>query len=407
MKYIAKIAIVLFTFWLAIPTIAQTPKKEVRAFWLSTVWRLTWPKTTVISNTGNAQEIQEQKDELIMLLDSVKAANANTVYFQVRGRCDAMYKSSYEPWSSDLVATRGMDPGYDPLLFAVEEAHKRGIEIHAWFNPYRYESVLHQWDGTPQNYRESHPEWLLDYSDGSILNPAMPEVRDHITAIIQEVVQKLRHRRCCLRRLFLHVGDDRRHGRRVIPAIQSRQPSRADWRRQNVNKLIAQVYRMIQSEKPYVRFGISPAGVWCTDATIAERYGVTPTPVGSDWAYDDIFCDPMAWIQEHSIDYISPQIYWTIGSSSDYTLIAEWWSQIVKAIRLSFLFEPFGIRFELGQNAIKIRKNDNRDTIVRSKRRKSFFQSALSHRTENSRRKRIHRRWRNRFVQRLRTGQSN
>lgn len=114
MKYIAKIAIVLFTFWLAIPTIAQTPKKEVRAFWLSTVWRLTWPKTTVISNTGNAQEIQEQKDELIMLLDSVKAANANTVYFQVRGRCDAMYKSSYEPWSSDLVATRGMDPGYDP-----------------------------------------------------------------------------------------------------------------------------------------------------------------------------------------------------------------------------------------------------------------------------------------------------
>ena len=175
MKYIAKIAIVLFTFWLAIPTVAQTPKKEVRAFWLSTVWRLTWPKTTVISNTGNAQEIQEQKDELIMLLDSVKAANANTVYFQVRGRCDAMYKSSYEPWSSDLVATRGMDPGYDPLLFAVEEAHKRGIEIHAWFNPYRYESVLHQWDGTPQNYRESHPEWLLDYSDGSILNPAMPE----------------------------------------------------------------------------------------------------------------------------------------------------------------------------------------------------------------------------------------
>ena len=221
MKYIAKIAIVLFTFWLAIPTVAQTPKKEVRAFWLSTVWRLTWPKTTVISNTGNAQEIQEQKDELIMLLDSVKAANANTVYFQVRGRCDAMYKSSYEPWSSDLVATRGMDPGYDPLLFAVEEAHKRGIEIHAWFNPYRYESVLHQWDGTPQNYRESHPEWLLDYSDGSILNPAMPEVRDRHYSRSRT---KLRHRRCCLRRLFLHVGDDRRHGRRVIPAIQPRQP---------------------------------------------------------------------------------------------------------------------------------------------------------------------------------------
>lgn len=336
MKYIAKIAIVLFTFWLAIPTVAQTPKKEVRAFWLSTVWRLTWPKTTVISNTGNAQEIQEQKDELIMLLDSVKAANANTVYFQVRGRCDAMYKSSYEPWSSDLVATRGMDPGYDPLLFAVEEAHKRGIEIHAWFNPYRYESVLHQWDGTPQNYRESHPEWLLDYSDGSILNPAMPEVRDHITAIIQEVVQNYDIDGVVFDDYFYMSGTTDDMDDELYQQSNPDNLSRADWRRQNVNKLIAQVYRMIQSEKPYVRFGISPAGVWCTDATIAERYDVTPTPVGPDWAYDDIFCDPMAWIQEHSIDYISPQIYWTIGSSSDYTLIAEWWSQIVRQFGCHF-----------------------------------------------------------------------
>ena len=398
MKYIAKIAIVLFTFWLAIPTVAQTPQKEVRAFWLSTVWRLTWPKTTVISNTGNAQEIQEQKDELIMLLDSVKAANANTVYFQVRGRCDAMYKSSYEPWSSDLVATRGMDPGYDPLLFAVEEAHKRGIEIHAWFNPYRYESVLHQWDGTPQNYRESHPEWLLDYSDGSILNPAMPEVRDHITAIIQEVVQNYDIDGVVFDDYFYMSGTTDDMDDELYQQSNPDNLSRADWRRQNVNKLIAQVYRMIQSEKPYVRFGISPAGVWCTDATIAERYGVTPTPVGSDWAYDDIFCDPMAWIQEHSMDdRIEQRLH-------AYRRMVE---PNRKAIRLSFLFEPFGIRFELGQNAIKIRKNDNWYAIVRSKRRKSFFQSALSHRTENSRRKRIHRRWRNRFVQRLRTGQSN
>lgn len=248
MKYIAKIAIVLFTFWLAIPTVAQTPKKEVRAFWLSTVWRLTWPKTTVISNTGNAQEIQEQKDELIMLLDSVKAANANTVYFQVRGRCDAMYKSSYEPWSSDLVATRGMDPGYDPLLFAVEEAHKRGIEIHAWFNPYRYESVLHQWDGTPQNYRESHPEWLLDYSDGSILNPAMPEVRDHITAIIQEVVQNYDIDGVVFDDYFYMSGTTDDMDDELYQQSNPDNLSRADWRRQNVNKLIAQVYRMIQSE---------------------------------------------------------------------------------------------------------------------------------------------------------------
>mgnify|MGYP003248264677 CR=1 FL=1 len=402
MKYIAKIAIVLFTFWLAIPTIAQTPKKEVRAFWLSTVWRLTWPKTTVISNTGNAQEIQEQKDELIMLLDSVKAANANTVYFQVRGRCDAMYKSSYEPWSSDLVATRGMDPGYDPLLFAVEEAHKRGIEIHAWFNPYRYESVLHQWDGTPQNYRESHPEWLLDYSDGSILNPAMPEVRDHITAIIQEVVQNYDIDGVVFDDYFYMSGTTDDMDDELYQQSNPDNLSRADWRRQNVNKLIAQVYRMIQSEKPYVRFGISPAGVWCTDATIAERYPGRFRLGVRRYLLRSYGMDTRTLYRLHiAANLLDDRIEQRLHA---YRRMVE---PNRKAIRLSFLFEPFGIRFELGQNAIKIRKNDNRDTIVRSKRRKSFFQSALSHRTENSRRKRIHRRWRNRFVQRLRTGQSN
>lgn len=337
MKYIAKISIVLLTLCLAIPAAAQTPKKEVRAFWLSTVWRLTWPQTTLITETGNTQQIQKQKDELVMLLDSVKAANCNTVYFQVRGRCDAMYRSSYEPWSSDLVATRGMDPGYDPLEFVVEEGHKRGIEVHAWFNPYRYESVLNQWDGTPLNYRESHPDWLLDYTgSGSILNPAMQEVRDHITAIIREVVQNYDIDGVVFDDYFYMSGTTDAMDDDLYQTQNPDNLSRGDWRRQNVNKLVAQVYQMIQSEKPYVRFGISPAGVWCTDASIAEKYGVTPTPAGSGWAYNDIYCDPMAWIQEGTIDYISPQIYWTIGSSSDYTAIAAWWSEIVRMFGCHF-----------------------------------------------------------------------
>lgn len=337
MKYIAKTVVLFLALMLAVPASAQTPKKEVRAFWLSTVWRLTWPQTTLITETGNTQQIQKQKNELTMLLDSVKAANCNTVYFQVRGRCDAMYKSSYEPWSSDLVATRGMDPGYDPLEFVVAEGHKRGIEVHAWFNPYRYESVLNQWDGTPQNYRESHPDWLLDYSgSGSILNPGMQEVRDHITAIIQEVVHNYDIDGVVFDDYFYMSGTTDAMDNELYQNENPDNLSRGDWRRQNVNKLIAQVYQMIQSEKPYVRFGISPAGVWCTDASIAEKYGVTPTPAGSGWAYNDIFCDPMAWIQEGTIDYISPQIYWTIGSSSDYTTIAAWWSEIVRMFGCHF-----------------------------------------------------------------------
>lgn len=336
MKSFAKIVVLFLACIVALPALSQTPRKEVRAFWLSTVWKLTWPKTT-ITKTGDAKEIQAQKDEMIELLDSVKAANCNTVYFQVRGRCDAFYRSSFEPWSSDLVATRGMDPGYDPLEFVIDESHKRGLEVHAWFNPYRYESVLNQWDGTPLNYRESHPEWLLDYTgSGSILNPAMPEVRDHITAIIREVVENYDIDGVVFDDYFYMEGTTDAMDNELYQSDNPDNLSRGDWRRQNVNKLIAQVYDMLQSTKPYARFGISPAGVWCTDASIAEKYGVTPTPVGSDWAYDGIFCDPMAWIQEGSIDYISPQIYWTIGSSSDYSTIAEWWSQIVRQFGIHF-----------------------------------------------------------------------
>src|SRR5690606_12700231 len=139
---------------------AQIPKREMRASWLTTVWGLDWPKTKIPEGGGNFY-INQQKDQLIRILDSMQVAGMNAVFFQVRSECDAMYPSSYEPWSAHLVATRGMDPGYDPLQFAIEESHKRGLELHVWLNPYRFESVAGKYAGQAGDYKQTNPEWVL------------------------------------------------------------------------------------------------------------------------------------------------------------------------------------------------------------------------------------------------------
>ena len=168
---------------------AEAPKREMRSAWVATVWQLDWPQTT-ISSTGNETQVEAQKEQMIALLDSLANNNMNAVNFQVRSRCDAMYKSSYEPWSSDLVSSRGMDPGYDPLAFVVEESHKRGLECHAWVNPYRYESVAGQWSGMAGDIRAEHPDWIMDNDGAAILNPGKQEVIDYITEICREIVKK-------------------------------------------------------------------------------------------------------------------------------------------------------------------------------------------------------------------------
>ena len=307
--------------------LAQSPKREFRATWLTTVWRNDWPKSTVITSTGNSGEIQMQENEMIAILDSLKRLNANSVCFQVRSRCDAMYKSSYEPWSSDLVADRGMDPGYDPLAFVVQEGHKRGIEVHTWINPYRFESVTNQWSGLPGDYRSTHPEWLLTYpaSNNSILNPGHPEVLLQIKKIVAEIVKNYDIDGVIFDDYFYVSGTTDAMDDAQYKLYNPDKLSRGDWRRQNVNKMVRAVRDTIKSVKPYVKFGISPAGVAASSQAVANKYGVTPCP-GSDWQYNDIYSDPLAWLSKGTIDYISPQIYWTIGSANDYAKLCTWWS---------------------------------------------------------------------------------
>lgn len=333
MKLLFNKSILTFLFIiLAMPFVnAQTfttPKREMRSAWVATVWQLDWPKTKITS-TGNATQIAAQKKEMTVLLDSLKANNMNAINFQVRDRCDAFYKSSYEPWSTDLVSTRGMDPGYDPLAFVVEECHKRGMECHAWVNPYRYESVTGQWGSTSGEYRGDHPDWVMDYNNASILNPGKEEVIQRIVDVCKEIISNYDVDGILYDDYFYLSGTPLSADADLYAAYQTAGGtlSQADWRRDNVNRMIKGVYNMIQTVKPWVRFGISPAGVAGSSASVAGKYGLTPCPAGSDWQYSSIYSDPLAWVSSRSLDFISPQIYWTIGSSSDYSAIANWWSQ--------------------------------------------------------------------------------
>ena len=316
---------------------AQSPKREMRATWLATVWQLDWPSGPVPALPDNqTSAITTQKNSLITILNRLQNANVNAVFFQVRPMCDAFYQSSYEPWSQFVSSNRGDYPGYDPLQFAIEEAHKRGIELHAWINPYRYSSSAATHGNLSTDYVNTHPNWLMDYSGTTtdrvltkILNPGIPEVTQRITDIVAEIVTNYD--------VDGIVFDDYFYMSRTTDAMDQAQfnaynpdgLSRQDWRRQNVNKMIESVYNKIQETKPDVIFGVSPAGVAASSASVAAKYGVPRSPVGSDWQYNDIFSDPLAWLSEGTVDYISPQIYWVIGhNSNDYAALANWWSGI-------------------------------------------------------------------------------
>ena len=313
--------------------LAQSPKREVRATWLSTVWALDWPSTTVPDATGTNEAVREaarktQKTGLINVLNKLQAANFNTVFFQIRGMSDAFYKSKYEPWSQYLSYSRGSDPGWDPLEYIIEEAHARGIEVHAWINPYRYSTSPTSHGDLPNDYATTHPEWLLDYgSFTKILNPGMPEVRQQISNVIGDIVENYDVDGIIFDDYFYVSGTKIAMDDTQYQAYNPNGLSREDWRRENVNQMVREVQQKINSIKPYVTFGISPAGVSASSPAHAAKYGVPPSP-GSDWQYNSIFSDPLAWLNDGSIDYISPQIYFTIGSTSDYSKISPWWSKI-------------------------------------------------------------------------------
>jgi uncharacterized lipoprotein YddW (UPF0748 family) len=311
----------------------NNPKRELRGVFVASVYNLNWP-----SNKKSTPD--EQKAELITLLDNLKTNGYNSVFFQVRSECDALYNSNLEPWSQWLTGTQGVAPSpiWDPLTFAVEEAHKRGLDLHAWLNPYRAQtSDVVSYPKASNHVMNVNPSWIIDpvYSPVDrelhlrILDPGLPAVTNFITTVVQDIASRYDVDGIHFDDYFYPNG-----GMLAAPNNQdaatflTNNPdglSLADWRRSNVNKMIAKVYDAIQTinniQNKNIVFGVSPFGIW--------KAG-TPTGISGNSSFDALYCDPIAWLNAEKVDYLAPQLYWKIIGSQDYNALSKWWNDQVK-----------------------------------------------------------------------------
>ena len=244
-----------------------------------------WPSSPTAS-------VDKQKEDLIKLLDELKAININCVVFQIRTECDALYASNYDPWSYWLTGAQGTAPSpfFDPLEFAVEEAHKRGIELHAWFNPYRAEKTVGAYSISNQHVTKLHPDWVIQIGSFKFLNPGLPEVMEYVTNVVTDVVKRYDVDGVHFDDYFYPYPPNNitNQDYATFQAYPRGFSNIADWRRNNVNMLVKMVNDSIQVHKSYVRFGISPFGIW--------KSGVPSGIIGLS-AYNDIYCDAVAWLQ--------------------------------------------------------------------------------------------------------------
>jgi uncharacterized lipoprotein YddW (UPF0748 family) len=291
--------------------------REFRGVWVATVSNIDWPSKPGLPAS-------QQKSEALAILDRAKALNMNAVIWQVRPMADAFYKSDLEPWSRYLSGA-GKSPGYDPLEFVVEEAHKRGLELHAWFNPYRAGSAATK-DFSPDHIARRRPELVKSYGKWLWMDPGNPKVREHTTRVVLDVVKRYDVDGIHLDDYFYPYVEKDAAGQAVpFPDSESYAKylrgggrlARDDWRRDNVNVLIRDLYQGIREEKSWVKFGISPFGIW--------RPGYPTSVKGMD-AYSAIYADSRLWLREGWLDYWTPQLYWSLSAPAQgYEALLDWW----------------------------------------------------------------------------------
>ncbi|MRS15863.1 family 10 glycosylhydrolase [Enterobacteriaceae bacterium RIT691] len=309
--------------------------EPVRGVWLTTVSRLDWPPINSVTASPEIR-IREQKQALTDKLDKLKSLGINTVFFQVKPDGTALWPSKILPWSDTLTGRIGQDPGYDPLLFILDEAHKRGMKVHAWFNPYRVSTntkpaTINALNNTlsqdPASVFVLHRDWIRTAADRFVVDPGIPEARDWITSIVAEVVKHYPVDGVQFDDYFYTESS----GSALNDSQTFRQygqgyASKADWRRNNTLQLIQQVSRTIKQINPNVEFGVSPAGVWRNRSF---------DPAGSNTrgaqAYDESYADTRQWVQQGLLDYIAPQLYWPFArDAARYDVLARWWADVVR-----------------------------------------------------------------------------
>lgn len=314
MKKILTFLLALFLVMGFMETKALAADTEMRGAWISTIYNLDWPKTK--------NNPEKQKQEFISLLDKLKSVGINTVIVQVRPKGDALYPSSINPWSEVLTGTQGKDPGYDPLAFMITEAHNRGMEFHAWFNPFRITTSGTNINALAANHpARLHPDWVV--SDGNALyyNPGVAAARQHVVDSVKEVVQNYAVDAVQFDDYFYKGNFDDQETYENSGSSYNKE----NWRRANVNYLVEAVYNAVKSTKPSVEFGISPRGIYKNSESGTS---------GAQSYYDD-YADTKLWIQKGWVDYITPQVYWTFdNSAAPYGTLVKWWSDLVQKSNL-------------------------------------------------------------------------
>ena len=297
------------------------PLREFRGAWIAAVGNLDWPSKPGLSSA-------QQKSELLALLDRAAQLKLNTIIFQVRPACDALYASSLEPWSEYLTGTMGQapQPPYDPLAFAIEAAHRRGLELHAWFNPFRAHHPSGKSPLAPNHVSNRHPQFVHAYGKQMWLDPGAKDAQDYSLAVIMDVVHRYDIDGVHFDDYFYPYPEKDRFGKDLaFPDETSWQRfgagrglTREDWRRENVNGFVHRSYESIKAAKPWVKFGISPFGIW--------RPANPPDVRGFD-AYANLYADSRLWLAKGWVDYFAPQLYWSIHSpQQNFASLLKWWA---------------------------------------------------------------------------------
>ena len=309
--------------WTTCSPAPEAPLHEMRGVWIASVANIDWPSRPGLSP-------QEAQAELEAWYDEAVASGLNSVFVQVRPTADTFWPSELEPSSAWLTGEQGADfGGWDPMAFAVEQAHARGLDFHAWFNPYRVTLT-----GTdPSVLAEDHParvnpDWTVAYGGKLYYDPGVPAVREHTTAVIMEAVERYDIDGVHFDDYFYpypvagqEFPDDESYA-----AYGEGFADRGDWRRDNVNRLIEGLHEQIEAAKPHVAFGVSPFAVWRNAGTDPEG---SDTTAGAQ-TYDDLYADTRLWVQQEWMDYVLPQVYWAIGfAPAAYDVLVPWWSEQV------------------------------------------------------------------------------
>ncbi len=303
--------------------IAEPPDfpREFRGVWVATVENIDWPSRPGLT-------VPEQQQEMRALLDVARRLHLNAVILQVRPAADALYASKFEPWSHYLTGEMGQAPTpfYDPLAFAVAEAHARGLELHAWFNPFRARHASAEGNVSQDHISRTRPDLVRAYGGYLWMDPGEPEAVDHAVNVMLDVVRRYDIDGVHLDDYFYPYPIKDERGEEVpFPddhgweRDQSAWSSRAEWRRHNIDRLIERLYAEIKSAKPWVKVGISPFGIW--------RPGHPPGVIGFD-AYDKLYADARKWVREGWLDYFTPQLYWPVASpGQSYPQLLAWWAE--------------------------------------------------------------------------------